>query len=251
MSLTAAILDPATRVRRPRETPLLYQPDMARATLAGLKTVTRRMRGLDFINGRPDDWTFDRWQTGYPDGRTRAVVAYAGAVILTERPVWLARDAQNRLHCENRAAIEYSDGWGVYAWHGTRVPTDVILHPELLTAEQIGAEKNAEIRRVMIERFGADRYIRESGAALVAKDDFGELYRKPVEGDEPVTMVKVINSTPEHDGTRKEYWLRVHPELRPLNANGSFGDAQRDTARNAVASTFGMRGEGYAPVVET
>lgn len=64
-------------------------------------------------------------------------------------------------------------------------------------------------------------------------------------------MVGVANSTPEPDGSHKSYFLRVHPECRPMLANGAFGAAQALTARNAVASTFGLRGPEYAPAVET
>jgi hypothetical protein len=64
-------------------------------------------------------------------------------------------------------------------------------------------------------------------------------------------MVKVVNSTPEPDGSFKDYFLRVHPELRPLLSNNRMGEPQALTAHNAVASTFGKRGGEYAPCVET
>jgi hypothetical protein len=56
--------------------------------------------------------------------------------------------------------------------------------------------------------------------------------------------VKVINSTPELDGSSKPYFLRVHPEARLLLKDG-VGDAQKLTPLNAVASTFGLTGEQY------
>jgi hypothetical protein len=48
----------------------------------------------------------------------------------------------------------------------------------------------------------------------------------------------------------------VHPELRPLldddeYGNPQFGEPQELTVRNAIASQFGLRGEEYAPEVET
>jgi hypothetical protein len=50
-------------------------------------------------------------------------------------------------------------------------------------------------------------------------------------------MVRVLNSTDEADGSKKPYWLRVDPSLT--------------TARAAVAWTFGLTAEQYAPAVET
>jgi hypothetical protein len=127
---------------------------------------------------------------------------------------------------------------------------------------EIDAEPNAEVRRCMVEIVGEERYLREGGARLLHEDvdDLGlprRLWRKEVSGDgeEPVVMVEVTNSTPEPDGTRRTYFLPVHGELRPLFDDGRggmrLGEPQEMTCRNAVASTFGMRGEEYAPELET
>lgn len=59
----------------------------------------------------------------------------------------------------------------------------------------------------------------------------GTLYRLPLEGDEPLVMVRVENSTLEPDGSRKPYWLRVPPDM--------------DTAAGAVAWGFGMGAGEY------
>ncbi len=77
-------------------------------------------------------------------------------VMAVERPTHVDRDAQGRLHSETRLAIAWPDGWGVYSWHGVRVPAWLIEHPEQITAEKIDQEPNAAIRRVMIARFGID-----------------------------------------------------------------------------------------------
>jgi hypothetical protein len=69
--------------------------------------------------------------------------------------------------------------------------------------------------------------------------------------DEPLVMVKVVNSTPEMDGSFKDYFIRVDPNCRPMLDDNKFGDPQELTARNAVASTFGKKGEEYDPVFQT
>ena len=61
--------------------------------------------------------------------------------------------------------------------------------------------------------------------------------RREMNDDEPLVMVRVINSTPEPDGTNKRYMLRVPPTIK--------------TAREAVAWTFGMSPETYAPEMES
>jgi hypothetical protein len=153
-------------------------------------------------------------------------------------------DNRGRLHCEDGPALAYQDGWAIYAWHGVRVSYRVIEHPSELTVKEIQEEQNAEVRRVMVERYGMSRFLMDSGAKKLAEDEFGELYRTEISGDVPLVMVKVMNSTPEPDGNAKPYFLRVEPELRPLLSDG-LGNAQKISALNAVASTFGMTGEQY------
>jgi hypothetical protein len=157
--------------------------------------------------------------------------------VLTERPRLLARDALGRLHSATGPALAYPDGWALYAWHGVLVPPRVVLAPEALTAQEITAEPDVEARRAMLERFGAERYLQETGAAVVDADARGTLYRAELPGDEPLVMVRVRDATPAADGAHREYWLRVPPGTR--------------TVQEAVAWTFGKAPEDYDPAVET
>jgi hypothetical protein len=168
-------------------------------------------------------------------------------VMVSERPLEIHRELANpdqprgwgshRLHRDDGPAVVWPDGWGVWSVHGTRVPQKVVEAPESLTAEEITGERNAEVRRVMLERYGADRYLQEAGAELVAQDDFGKLWKVAFEDDEDLAMVEVVNSSPEPDGSYKTYFLRVPPRYR--------------TAQGAIAWTFETEKNTYAPAVET
>ena len=158
-------------------------------------------------------------------------------LIICDRPADILLDAQGRLHGANGKSIHWRDGWGLYHWHGVEVPAHVIEEPAKITVREIEDCKNAEVRRVMIERYGQDRYLVESGAKEIHRDDWGVLYRKDIPDDEPLVMVKVVNSTPEPDGTFKDYFLRVPPEMR--------------RAKQAVAWTFDKSEELYAPTQQT
>jgi len=157
--------------------------------------------------------------------------------VLTERPVRLARDERGRLHSADGPAVAYPDGWSLYAWHGTIVPADIILQPAMITVARIQREANVEIRRVLLERYGFDAYIDDSGSIPVHADDTGSLYRCEMAGDEPLVAVSVMNHTPEVDGSRKRYVLRVPPDMTE--------------AHQAVAWTFGLQPGEYWPVRET
>jgi hypothetical protein len=134
-------------------------------------------------------------------------------------------------------AIQYPDGWGLYRWHGVEVKEDIILHPELITTEDIEQETNLEVKRVLLERYGEARYLEDSGSDLIQEDHFGKLFRKEIKDDEPLVMVRVINSTPEPDGSHKPYFLRVPPTVK--------------SAHEAVAWTFGLKPEQYQPEQES
>jgi hypothetical protein len=162
---------------------------------------------------------------------------YEKVAIVSERPLTLHRDEAGRLDRGDGPALGYADGFELYAWRGMPVPRDFLDELTRLTPERIRGEENAELRRVMLEYYGYDRYLDESGAIPVHRDETGVLWRVELVGDEDVVMVEVVNSTPEPDGTSRTYWLRVPPTTR--------------TAREGVAWTFGIGAEVYEPLRQT
>ncbi|NEB72734.1 hypothetical protein G3I39_37510 [Streptomyces fulvissimus] len=162
---------------------------------------------------------------------------YERAVVISERPEALHRDEAGRLDHGEGPALAYGDGFALHAWRGMPVPAAFLAELATLTPQRIREEENAELRRVMLEYYGYDRYLTESGAEPVHRDETGILWRIALDGDEDVVMVEVVNSTPEPDGTHRTYWLRVPPATR--------------TAKDGVAWTFGLDGAAYAPVRQT
>jgi hypothetical protein len=177
-------------------------------------------------------------------------------------PTELNVDDTGRPHSSHGPSHRWRDGWRLYHRHGVPVPDHVFERPDTITVSEIENTRNAEVRRAMIERYGQTRYLLDSGAQLISQDEAGMLYRKDVAGDEPIALVRVLNSTPEPDGvlsrdeaiaafgpaawrlkrqpatTRwKEYVIRVPPSM--------------DSARQAVAWTFGLSAEDYRPYAES
>jgi hypothetical protein len=165
-------------------------------------------------------------------------------VVACERPHTIALDPQGRIHSLSGPAVGWR-GWGVYAVHGIRVPSWVIEDPARLTVEAIHAEDNAEVRRVMIELYGMSRYVRDAGFEVVDADmdPIGQPRRLLRKGD--VLVVELTNSTEDADKTRRVYHVPCHPELRPLLSGDQLGAPQKLTALNAVAASYGFRGEEY------
>ncbi|MGW5385651.1 DUF6745 domain-containing protein [Nocardia sp. NPDC003963] len=220
------------------------EPGLARP--AGQEELRARLLLLDAVMGQHDAAWLCAFDTGAgtPLEGLAAVAREAGwwwpyenLVVLSERPTALYRDEAGRLDRGDGPAIGYSDDFALYAWRGMPVPGEFIAELATLTADRIRTEENAELRRVMLEHYGYDRYLSESGAEPVQRDETGILWRIPLTGDEDVVMVEVVNSTPEPDGTSRTYWLRVPPATR--------------TAREGVAWTFGVGEADYRPLVQT
>jgi Domain of unknown function (DUF6745) len=200
----------------------------AESELTDKELAAARLTLLDAVHGQHDG----AWLAAFDDDDALAGLAgvarsagwwwpYERVVILTERPLAVHRDNLGRLHHGDGPALSYPDGWGLHAWRGMPIPAAVA----------------AEVRRVMLEHFGFDRYLQASGARELGRDETGILWRVELERDEPLVMVEVVNSTPEPDGTSRTYFLRVPPNIR--------------TARAGVAWTFGLTEEEYHPLAQT
>ncbi|GAA1992301.1 DUF6745 domain-containing protein [Catenulispora subtropica] len=159
------------------------------------------------------------------------------AVILTERPLALRLDDQERLHHGDGPAVAYSDGFALYSWRGTALDPAFGARLAATTPELIRAEENAEQRRMMVEHYTPERFLKESGAEPVQQDETGKLWRIEMPDDESIVMVEVVNSSPEPDGTFNVYFLRVPPHTR--------------TAKEGVAWTFGLSEDQYRPLAQT
>ena len=193
-------------------------------------------------------------------------------VVLVPRPR-VRLDGAGRLHHDRGAAVRWRNGRRLYYWHGVRVPAYVVRDPARLTIDDIDAEPDPAVRRAKLERYGEARYFDpqrlrvsdvdrerdedlrrrkldlygqnrywvDSGARRVAEDRFGALYHHDVRHahaeTETVALLEVRNTTPEPDGTHRLYYLRVPPHVA--------------TPHEAVAWTFGLTAEEYAPIAES
>jgi hypothetical protein len=157
--------------------------------------------------------------------------AYDEMAIFSERPSELHSDAAGRLHCEDGMALKYFDGWGLYSWHGYTIPRDkewIITNKEKLNPTVIEKEKNAELRRIMLEIYGFTKYLEERTYKVISEDTDGAGNpRRLLEikvGNEKVRIVEVDNSSLEPDGTRRKFHLGAMPGNNPHEAiAASFG----------------------------
>lgn len=156
---------------------------------------------------------------------------YDTTCFVSERPIELHRDAAGRLHAEEGMAIKYSSGWGVYAWHGYRIEkkdTWIITNKERITPDLIDKEPNAELRRIMLEIYGFDKYIEVRDAKVISEDVDGAGHpRRLLEMDvagQRMRIIELNNSSLEPDGSRRKFHLGAMPGNTPHEAvAASFG----------------------------
>lgn len=97
-------------------------------------------------------------------------------------------------------------------WRGVLVDERVVFRPEAIHGQEIMAVANAEVRRVMLERIGVERFITEVQAETLDNDqDAGgprELLRVALRGDEDLVCLSV-----RCPSTARHYLLRVPPTM--------------------------------------
>jgi len=73
------------------------------------------------------------------------------------------------LHSETGAAILYPDGWGIHAWHGTRIPAEWIEKRDTLDPGTALTWRNIEQRRAVAEIIGWERVLQQLQVRTINK----------------------------------------------------------------------------------
>ena len=115
-----------------------------------------------------------------------------GFCIATERPTEINL-RNGRLHKDGSMAIKYESGWGLYYFDGIKVPEKYgTLKSENWEAKWILEEKNAELRRVLIQGIGYGKICRDLKAQSLDSWKEYELLKIDNADVEPIVMVKMI-----------------------------------------------------------
>lgn len=183
----------------------------------------------------------NRWLKAFVDFMRWGSYAWCDPrfAILSDRPIYQAFDVGDRLHNETGPAISWADGSSIYAWHGQVVPSWVIEEdPFCWDVDSLARHRNITLRSILIERYGWDNYVVNSGAKLIdrcpdpANDPFElQLYQIDFTLLTGMRVLVCTNASVERDGTRRRFGLPV-----PIDTK---------TALDAAAWTFGISAEQY------
>jgi hypothetical protein len=159
---------------------------------------------------------------------------YEDVVVIQERPHTIRFDDQNRLHCEDGPAIEFTDGTKIYAWHGVKIPDNWIEKKSELSPKTALTWQNLEQRRCACEILGWARILRELDASVIDSDDdpmIGNLLEVDIPDIGREKFLQVVC------GTGRTFAIPVPPEMK--------------TALEANAWTYGLSPNDYKPEIRT
>ncbi|MBD2122514.1 hypothetical protein H6F68_16620 [Trichocoleus sp. FACHB-262] len=101
----------------------------------------------------------------------------------------------------------------VLRWRGVQVSDRLAFEPQLMTGQDILNTENVELRRVLIERLGYERFLQQVGGVIRDADtDKGgdrQLICVAFEDDEPLMVLRVTCPSTGHI-----HILRVPPDMR-------------------------------------
>lgn len=122
-------------------------------------------------------------------------------------------------------------------WRGVAIDHRIAFQPESITGAEVLAQQNTELRRVLIERMGYERFLAEARPQVIDRDrDPGgprELLRLPLANDEDLVCLSC-----RCPSTQRHYLLRVPPGMRSCHQAAAWMAGFDDPAK-------------YRPLIET
>jgi hypothetical protein len=122
-------------------------------------------------------------------------------------------------------------------WNGVAVSGHIIFHPASITVDEILTEDNVEVRRMMLERMGIERFVESAKADVLHQDeDAGgtrQLLVVPLPHDEALVCLSVRDPS-----TGRRYLIRVPPRMRDCHQAAAWIAGFEDP-------------DDYHPVLET
>ncbi len=194
------------------------------------------------MNNGFDAWKarLDFFSTEYPFGPITRFTNEEGNLHKDDGPAYITPTRITWYRNGKKHGLD-ADKWGSisYYYEGVRIPPHFYTKPDSLTITEVLAHPNTEVRYVGIKIVGMDRVLDSENTTIIHKDKQKNQILFQIKGifEEPVSYVKVVNSTQEPDGTYKDYYLCVPPTVK--------------TCQQAVAWTFRLEEQEYQPEQET
>lgn len=160
---------------------------------------------------------------------------YEDEVFIQERPVSIKLDDRDLPHCEDGPFLEYSDGFSLYAWHGTVIPAEWIENKSSITPEVILRHPDVEQRRCATEIVGWAEALKLMNCRSINVHPnplIGELLEADIPEIGTERFLKV------ECGTGRTFALPVPPEMKTaLESQGWLNQCSEEEILNLQVRT--------------
>jgi hypothetical protein len=110
-----------------------------------------------------------------------------------DRPVKIILNSEAQLHNLKNTAMEYADGYGIYAHHGVILPEKYgRVHPAQWQPQWLLSETNSQLQQILIQTIGYNRLYRELETIELDGDRECVLCKIALDSDiEPIHLLKI------------------------------------------------------------
>jgi len=169
-----------------------------------------------------------------------AAFLFEEVAVLIPNPSHVFKNDDLVLHDEDKPAVQWKDGTSFCYWNGIEIPEKLICDQDTVTANDILAETNAEVRRCYQEILGSKKFGSLLGLIVLDKkvDRFGnELILYQTKERDRLVGGYIYFAQVACPSTKRIYFLCVPPGF--------------NTVEEAVSWTFGKTPDEYNPIIET
>lgn len=158
------------------------------------------------------EWKFDIWKEFILNSGVFATVLCENVAFVCIRPCTVKTNSNDDLHCENGPAIAWGDGYCEYALNGVWMTEELVMTPSnKLDSKIILREQNAEVRREIVRKIGAEKICKDLGADCINKSSDG------------IYELLVLNMG---DGRRRPYLKMINPSIGTYHIEGVHPDCK-------------------------
>lgn len=172
---------------------------------------------------------------------------FDGAVIVQDRPEAIHLNRVGKPHNVNGMSIIYSDGYGCYTYNGSWISKWVIETPHYINLNDINTASEINVKMCMIEKFGIEKFVRESNIRNFDKNEFVNVYK--TSGENSVVILEALNNLKYDDKTLDKGFYIVNENLKPVvkisEYENDYGENQSENAKNALACMFDEYGKSF------
>jgi hypothetical protein len=152
---------------------------------------------------------------------------YKNVAILSEKPTEIHRNEQGRLHKDGAPAIKWADGYELHRLNGINVSKEIAETPlSEISKDMILKQQNADIRRELVRRLGANRAMEVLDAKVI------DTFESKIGGRYELVTLDI------GDGRTRPYLKMLNPSIGETHIEGVRPEIK--TVKEAICYRNGL-----------